>query len=178
MLLPPVPLWNLGPAESLVLGRTDKSSIEARGNGIQWSARRLGEVKELDDAGRATLESVLLEFVRRSDPSAISAELLQQIQYPTEAPVLSGLIRVPNGDIWVQVAASVTDMGAEALRVSSAEGYGGRTWVVLTSGGFLKERIKLPLGFAPRQFTGEWIYGIQTDELGRQQPARVLWRLE
>jgi hypothetical protein len=64
-------------------------------------------------------------------------------------------------------------MDRDALLVGSVDGCGGRDWDVLSSEGFLKARVRLPEGFTPRRFYGEWMYGILADELGIEAAARM-----
>lgn len=95
------------------------------------------------------------------------------MSYPELAPALAGILAAPSGDIWVRRVQPVRSMGREALRVGSAEGYGGRDWDILDRDGFLRARVRLPERFTPRRFLEGWIYGILADDLGIERPARV-----
>jgi len=179
LLLSPMTLWDLTEEGNVVITRTDWTAVELRkaGSGdLVWRADWTRAPEELNATTLKHLEALVRNRIQRDAPY-ISADVLAQslasIEYPTEAPVLAGLMVAENGDVWVRRARPVQEMGPEALAVGSAEGYGGPDWDVLDEGGFLKARVRLPRGFAPRRFVGNWIYGILADELGIEIPARV-----
>lgn len=176
-VLGPVALWGVGPSRTLISARSDRGRVEARRgkqDTLRWVARLGGEVLPLRDDERAHLEEVILDFLEQADPAEVPQNALDMIQYPEHAPRLAGVMIAPEGDVWLRPAGAVLEMeGREVLRVASAEGYGGTTWIVLTGEGVLRERVELPADFRPRRFSGAWIYGIHTDELGVQRPARV-----
>lgn len=181
LLLAPALLWDLTPEGELALARSDEAVVELRKRGSDspvWRARWADLPEEMGPGAVAHLESVLTESILRDAPS-ISAEGLAQnlasVSYPDRAPALAGILAAPSGDIWVRRVQPVGSMGREALRVGSAEGYGGRDWDVLDRGGFLRARVRLPEGFTPRRFMEGWIYGILANDLGVERPARVRW---
>ncbi|MFC1790868.1 hypothetical protein ACFL0I_00155 [Gemmatimonadota bacterium] len=179
LLLPPSALWDLTDEGDVLLGRSDRGAVELRREGtgeMVWRAQWADQARELEDDAVAHLEDLVRETILRETPQ-ISAELLAQnlamIEYPTSAPLLAGIMAAPGGDVWVRRARPVGEMGPEALLIGSVDGYGSRVWDVLDSGGFFKARVRLPEGFTPRRFLGEWAYGILADELGIETAARV-----
>jgi hypothetical protein len=179
LLLPPTALWDISGEGDVVLGRSDRGAVELRlaGTGeVAWRAQWEDPANDLGDDGVAHLEGLLMDNILRATPE-ISDELLAQnlatIQYPTNAPVLAGIMAAPGGDVWVRRAKSVSAMGPEALLIGSVDGFGSRHWDVLTSEGFFRTRVEFPEGFTPRRFRGDWIYGILSDELGLETAARV-----
>jgi hypothetical protein len=131
---------------------------------------------ELDEADVAHLGDLIRESVLRRTPGISGDDLawnLASIHYPEIAPAIAGLLVSPAGNIWVRRAKSVQEMEIEALQVGSAEAYGGQYWDVLNPDGFWEARVRLPDRFAPRRFSGGWIYGIFADELGVETVARV-----
>jgi hypothetical protein len=179
LLLAPITLWDIGINGNPVVARTNRAAVEARRAGtgqLLWRAQWPQAVEEVDEIAVNRLEGFVRDRILRDAPG-ISAELLAQnlasIEYPTESPVLAGLLSAENGDLWVRRAKPVHLMGPECLQVGSAEAYGGSEWDVLTPIGFLKARVRLPDGFSPRRFRGEWIYGILADEMGIETVARV-----
>ena len=179
LLLPPTALWDLTEDGDVLLGRSDRGAVELRRGGggeLLWRAQWVSPAEEMGEDGVAHLENLVTENILRETPQ-ISAELLAQnlalIQYPDKAPVLAGILAAPGGDVWVRRAKPVRAMGREALLVGSVDGYGGPDWDVLDPEGFLKARVRLPEGFTPRRFFGEWIYGILADDLGVERAARV-----
>lgn len=180
LLLPPVPLWDLG--ESTLVTATsavwEVRSMDLRGGAVSWIARRATGRMMLTDADRSALEDVLIASVAKGAGTAeptgqARAPVLAQVTFPEVRPALAGLHLAKNGDVWVRAATDVTAMGAAALRVGSAAGYGGSEWDVLTKTGLLRGRIRLPDGFTVTQFTDSWLYGISTDQMGVQRPARL-----
>lgn len=180
LLLPPVPLWDLRDGR-LVLGSSGAAGIELRETGsgdLLWRARRGGTLPPLTESDRAALEEILIASVTPDGggatlDAASRAALLEQVDFPTVRPVLSAVFLTPDGEIWIRLAIGVEDMGREALRVGSAEGYGGPEWDVLGSDGVLRRRVRVPAGFNPRAFVGSWLYGIVEDATGVTRPARV-----
>jgi len=179
LLLAPVTVWDLTDDGNAVVARTDRAAVELREAGtgnLIWKAQWPEAAEELAETDVSHLEALLRERILRDAPN-ISAELLAQnlasIEYPTRAPVLAGLMVRQNGDIWVRWANPVQSMGLEALQVGSAEVFGGRDWDILDESGVLKERVRLPEGFAPRRFYGNRVYGILVDGLGIETVARV-----
>jgi len=175
----PTALWDLTEEGDVLLGRSDRSAVELRRPGtgeVVWRAQWAIPATELADADVAHLQGLLRESILRDSPQ-ISAELLAQslamIEYPTSAPVLAGIMAAPSGEVWVRWAKPVRAMDREALLIGSVDGYGGREWDVLDADGFLKTKVRLPEGFTPRSFLGEWIYGILADEMGVETAARV-----
>ena len=144
----------------------------------RWIARRDMGPLRLTDADRAALEAILVASVTRdaggTEPtSAARAALVAQMTFPQSRPVLADVRLAPSGDVWVRNATQVQEMGHEALRVGSASGYGGTDWDVLDRAGMLEHSIRMPKHFRVTQFTDGWAYGILTDSLGVQRPARV-----
>lgn len=179
LLLPPQLLWDLSTDGDLVLARSDQGTVDLRREGMEqpvWRARWADPAEGLREEDVSHLEDLLTENILRESPD-ISPELLAQnlatITYPDQAPKLAGILAAPNGDVWVQRAKPVREMGVKVLLIGSVEGYGGRHWEVLDPDGFLKARVRLPESFTPRRFSGEWIYGILEDELGVETAARV-----
>lgn len=179
LLLAPVTLWDLTEEGNVLLARTDQAVVELRGAGTGetvWRAQWAHPAEELDETAVTRLEGLVRDRILRDTPD-ISAELLAQnldlIQYPERAPSLARLMSAPGGDVWVRKARPVKDMGSEALRVGSAEAYGGPIWDVLSPEGLLEARVRLPDGFTPRRFYGDWIYGILADDLGIETAARI-----
>lgn len=179
LLLAPITIWDIGINGNPVVARTNRAAVESRKAGtgeLLWRAQWPQAGEDLDETDVNRLEGFLRDRILRDAPS-ISGELLAQnlasVEYPTEAPVLAGLLAAENGDIWVRRAKPVHLMGPECLRVGSAEAYGGSEWDVLTQNGFLKARVRLPNGFSPRRFREAWIYGILADEMGIETVARV-----
>jgi hypothetical protein len=178
-LLPPTALWDVTDEGNVLLARSDRAAVELRREGtgeVVWRAQWAVPATELGDDAVAHLENLVRETILRETPQ-ISAELLAQnlamIEYPIRAPVLAGIMAAPGGDVWVRWSKPVRAMGSEALLIGSVEGYGSCDWDVLNPEGFLKARVRLPEGFMPRRFSGEWIYGILADEMGVETAARV-----
>jgi hypothetical protein len=179
LLLPPTSLWDLTDQGDVIFGRSDRGAVELRRGStgeLVWRAQWAGVAQELGDEDVAHLENLVRDNILRDTPE-ISAGLLAQslalIHYPDRAPVLAGILAAPGGDIWVRKAKPVQAMDRDALLVGSVDGCGGRDWDVLSSEGFLKARVRLPEGFTPRRFYGEWMYGILADELGIEAAARM-----
>jgi len=179
LLLAPVTLWDLTSNGDVLFGRSDEGSVELRraGSGeLVWRTRWPPRAQELGNDEVIFLEDLVRESILRESPQ-ITAELLARnlasIQYPDRPPVLAGILAAPGGWVWVRHARPIREMGREALRVGSAEGFGGSRWDVLDSEGFLRSRVGLPEGFTPLRFGGEWLYGILADEMGMERPARV-----
>jgi hypothetical protein len=178
-LLLPTTLWDVSKEGHVVLGRSDKNAVEMRraGSGeVVWRAEWARGSEELGESAIAHLEGLLRDNILRASPEMSAeqlAENLAMIEYPTDAPVLAGIMAAPGGDVWVRRAKPVSAMGSEALLIGSADGYGSRHWDVLSPEGFFKTRIGFPEGFTPRRFLGVWIYGILADEFGLETVARV-----
>lgn len=184
LLLPPITIWALGIHGNLVAARSNRAAVEFReaGSGaLLWRAQWSWTAAEVGEADVRRLEGLVRDQILRDAPN-ISPELMARnmasIEYPTEAPVLAGLMVAENGDIWVRKAKPVQAMGRECLQVGTAEAYGGPDWEVLTPAGLLKARVTLPDGFSPRRFHGGWLYGILADDLGMETVARVEVNLE
>ncbi len=179
-LLPPVPLWDITAGGDLVVGSSASSSVERRRGAtgeVVWISRHRETPPPLSDQGRSHLEDVLVASVEQRSGAAVPrearAQLLAQMTFPERSPVLADLRIAPDGRIWVRRARPVEDMDREALRVGSAAGFGGEHWEILNADGRLEARVRMPRRFVPRAFHGSWLYGILTDELGVQHPARV-----
>jgi len=179
LVLAPVTLWDLNGDGDVLFGRSDQGSVELRRGGsgeLVWRTRWPPRPRELGNGEVAFLEDLVRESILRETPQ-ISAELLARnlasIQYPDRPPVLAGILAAPSGEVWVRHARDVREMGREALRVGSAEGFGGPRWDVLDSEGFLRARVRLPERFTPLRFGEGWLYGILADEMGVERPARV-----
>jgi hypothetical protein len=179
LLLSPVTLWDLTETGNVLLARSDKAAVELRRREtgeLVWRAHWDQPAEVLDEAAVAHLEGLVRERILRDTPN-ISAEILAAnlaaIQYPEKAPALAGLMVAPGGDVWIRRAKPVRAMDTRALLIASAEAYGGLDWDVLDEEGFLKATVRLPEGFSPRRFSGDWIYGILADELGVETVARV-----
>jgi hypothetical protein len=179
LLLPPTSLWDVTARGELITGRSDRSRVELRAAESEhpvWIARfSLPEIVT-GERDEAHLRELVAESVRRRSPGA-AAELIQRsvasVHMPNRAPVLAGILAAPDGHVWVRRAKPVLSMGLEALRVGSAEAFGGERWDILNADGLLETRVRLPERFTPRRFSGPWLYGILEDELGVQTPARV-----
>lgn len=178
-LLLPTTLWDVSKAGNVVLGRSDSRVLELRQAGtgeVIWRAEWVGGSEELGEDAVAHLEGLVRDNILRDSPDISAEQLagsLAMIEYPTDAPALAGVMAGPGGDVWVRRAKPVLEMGSEALLIASADGYGSRDWDVLTPEGFFKTRVRLPEGFTPRRFLGDWVYGILADELGVETVARV-----
>jgi hypothetical protein len=182
LLLAPNTLWDLTESGDILVARSDRGSVELRRGStgeVIWQTEWVHSAEDLDEVAVAHLESLVRENILRDTPY-ISPEMLTQslamIQYPERAPVLAGIMAGPGGEVWVRRAKPVRAMGPEALLLGSSDGYGGPEWDVLNSEGFLKARVRLPDGFTPRRFSGEWIYGILANDLGIESVARVRMR--
>jgi hypothetical protein len=179
LLLSPLTVWAFSGGGDIAVARTDGAAVELRraGSGeVVWRAQWEQPGAELDEADVAYLEGLVREQVLRDAPDISGdalAENLSMIHYPERAPVIAGLLVSSAGKIWIRRAKPVQEMDTEALRVGSAEAYGGQSWDVLNSEGFWEARIRLPDRFTPRRFSGGWIYGILADELGVETVARV-----
>lgn len=180
LLLPPVDLWDLQDGW-LLLGRSDSREVvlrEVETGAVVWVARWPGGAPPFTESDRVALEEALVTSATRqmgvaTMDSASRAALLRQVRFPAVRPVLSTVLLVPDGEIWLRPAAPVEDMGPEAMRVASAEGYGGAEWEVLGGDGLLRRRVRLPTGFTVRGFSVPWVYGILEDETGVARPARL-----
>lgn len=174
-ILPPTPLWDVGSEDRLVIGRSDGGSLELRAPDAGWIAHLPTSARELTDAERSHLRDLVVQSVEREGGLGGMSldEVLARVSLPDRAPVMAGLRHAPDGSVWVRLAQGVLDMGLEALRVGRADGFGGRDWLILGPDGLLLQRIRFPPGFAPRSFSDGWAYGIRTDSLGIQTPARV-----
>lgn len=180
LLLPPVNLWALSGSR-LAVARSDAWVVDmydlSTGERVWRVARDVGP-ERLGPGARRHLAGVVEASVTREaggqapSPAQMDA-ILAQVTFPDVAPVLAGLMAAPSGDVWVREVRSVEEMDREALRVGSAEGYGGEVWSVLDGRGSSRRRVRLPPRFQPRDFYGPWLYGLWTDDLGVPRPARV-----
>lgn len=179
LLLQPWALWDLTPDGRLVSGRSDEGLIVLRGNGGEPSYQVTRFSIDEDPIGaeeEAFLLDLAVESVRVNQPGCTDetlAAVRAATTLPERAPSLAGIMVSPGGDIWVHRTKPVLSMGLEALRIGSASGYGGERWDVLNAEGLLRNQVRLPKGFSPRQFEGPWLYGIIQDQSGVDTPARV-----
>lgn len=181
LLLPTVALWALSDRRLAVAssGTWAVDVYEVSPRRQVWGVRRNVDPPAFTRSDRQSLVGILeasatAELGGRQLTAEESASLLSQVAFPESGPVLAGLLFAPNGDLWVQNAKPVARMEREALRVGSAEGYGGPEWDVLDSTGMLRTRVHLPDGFAPREFAGELLYGIAEDQFGVNRVTRVV----
>ncbi len=179
-LLPPTPVWDVGPDGRVVVGRSDQGRIEARMPGSEsphWTVHWPTEVREVSPGERDHLEGLMLASAEEQGlgglPAAERERILASVTLPESAPVIASVLIDPRGGVWVQEADSIPGMGREALRVGRAAGFGGDRWWVLGADGLAEEVVTMPRGFSPRRFSGDCLYGILEDELGVQRPARV-----
>lgn len=183
LLLSPVTLWDLTADGDVLLARTDRAAVELRRRetgALLWRAQWAQPAKILDEAAVAHLEGLVRERILRDTPDIAAEQLaanLAALQFPERGPALAGLMVAPGGDVWVRWAKPVRAMDTGALLIGSAEAFGGRDWDVLDRGGRLKARVRLPEGFSPRRFSGDWMCGILSDDLGIETVARVEIRL-
>lgn len=179
LLLSPITVWAVTEGGDIAVARTDQAAVELRrgiSGEVVWRAEWEQPNVEIDEADVAHLEDLVRERVLRDTPDISGDALagnLALIQYPEKAPAIAGLLVSPAGNIWVRRAKSVQSMDIESLQVGSAEAYGGQYWDVLNPEGFWEARVMLPARFAPRRFSGGWIYGILADEMGVETVARV-----
>lgn len=176
-LLSPHLVWDTDPQGRIVLARSDHFEVRlwdpAEGR-LDWIARR-------EDAPRPLTATDIdhLERLIRDDGDAMGAspaeqqEMLASIDFPEEAPGITGILAAPDGGFWVQRALPVAEMGRGALRVGSAEGIGSAEWERLDSEGHFRGVVRFPEGFTPKRIRGRWIHGIMEDALGVQSVARV-----
>jgi hypothetical protein len=179
-LLPPTPVWDLDPEGRVVVGRSDRGRIEMRVPGAEspiWVVRWGNGAREVSPEEQGHLEDLLVSAAEAQGLGSLPAEqrdrILSSVTFPESVPVVASVLSDPGGRVWIQGAASVTEMGMESLRVGSASGFGGNEWRVLAPDGLLEEVVVLPPGFSPRRFVGDCMYGILEDDLGVQRPARV-----
>lgn len=180
LLLPTVPIWDIR-GETLVIGTSGEWVVESRNIRSErpsWIARRAVAPPEFAEDDRAALERILMASLAREaggapPPPEEKARILAQVTFPSRRPVLAGLMLSPRGEVWVRSAVEVAAMDRQALRVGSAAGYGGTEWHVLTSAGLPHATVRLPDGFAASRLTDRWIFGIVSDEVGLQRPARI-----
>jgi hypothetical protein len=179
-LLAPVSLWDIR-SDGLVLATSDNWSVrfkELDSAEPRWIARRPEGKTPISDADRGHLEDLLVSSAAqqaRSTPATGDArrQLLAQVSFPTTRPALAGLHLGASGDVWVRDPSQVENMDQEALRVGSANGYGGPWWTVLTDQGVVRSRVRLPNGFTVTRIAEGWLYGIHADELGVERPGRI-----
>lgn len=180
LLLPPVALWVLAD-EHLAVGTSHAWGVDVYdvpGGRHLWGVRRALEAEPVSRADRAHLTRVLeASMTRQTGGQRPSAEALDrtlaQVAFPEGAPLVAGLLFAPGGELWIRRAAPVSQMDHEALRVGSAEGYGGAVWDVVNPRGPTWHVVRLPSGFTPREFSGGYLYGLVLDRLGVRRPARV-----
>ena len=180
-LLAPTALWDLAPTGALVVGRSDRSVVELRDGRTAeplWILQRPGTGAPVSDVERRYVEDVVVRSATQEtgggelSPEARAA-VLSGITIAPWKPLISQVRTAPNGEVWVRGIRDFERMDRDALRVGSAEGWGGRDWEVFSAEGLPLRRVRLPDGFTPRRFTPGWIYGILADELGVQVAARV-----
>lgn len=179
LLLSPTPLWDLTGAGRLVSGRSDQAEVMLHGDRADtpdWKTRWPISGKTIGAEEETHLLDLVMESIRVNQPGC-TEETLEAARaatvIPERTPVLAGILSAPEGDIWVRRVKGVLDMDLEALRVGSAAGFGGDRWDVLTGEGLPKAQVELPAGFRPLQFSGPWLYGVQTDEGGTDILVRV-----
>jgi hypothetical protein len=179
LLLQPWALWDFTTDGRLVSGRSDQGNVELRIVGAQrpdWATQWSIIESIVGEDEKAHLTDLAVESVRVNQPGCTDETVeavLAATTFPESAPILAGILAAPNGDIWVRQAKPVLSMGLEALRIGSAEGFGGERWDILNGEGLLRAQLQLPKGFSPRQFSGPWLYGIQANPRGTAASARV-----
>jgi len=181
VLLPTVSLWALSE-RYLAVAESDTWAVDLFE--IPSHRQVLGVRRDVDPPGfttsdRTSLIGVLVasesrEAGGRELSAAERDALLGMVAFPEVRPLLASLLLAPNGDIWVNSAKPVAEMGREALLVGSAKGYGGPDWDIFDNAGSLRTRVSLPDGFAPRDFMNNFLYGVVPDELGVPRVARVV----
>lgn len=176
-LLGPTAFWGLGPEGGLIVGRSDRTAVEARsadGSRLRWVARAPEALVELTEADRSSLEALVLESAgRRGMRGASREEVLSLVEFPRHVPRLAAVHWTPDDRIWIGLAKAVGEMDMEALRVGIAAGFGGSEWIVLDGSGRFLRRVRFPETFTPRAFLDGRIYGIAADGFGVRTVARV-----
>lgn len=177
--LTPLPVWCRLPDDRLVLGRTDRYSLQVLDGGVVTSVLR-GESEErpITEDDWQHLQELLAQSLARRLGQEVAPDrvrqLLEQTPPPTQAPQLAELRCSSEGEIWVQRTLPVPEMGEDILRVGSTEGWGASHWDVFHPEGETLRSVELPSGSQLTRVTDHVLVGYTTDEYGRKSPAR--WR--
>lgn len=175
--LRPLPVWCSLGDHRLVVGRTDAYALRILDGGRTTALlRRSLAERPVGESDMAHLEELLRASLSRRaggrlEPGMVRG-LLERTPLPDRGPLIARLICSPRGEVWVQHALPVAEMGVDVLRVGSSAAWGGGTWDVFDVNAGTLQRVELPRGTQLTRVDRGLIIGYETDTYGRKSPAR------
>ena len=175
--LTPLPAWCVLPDGQLVSARTDRYRVTVTDDGTP-TAVLSGDVgdRPFGDAELAHLHELVRESLAQRMQAEVDLQLvrgmIEQMVLPEEAPRLGGVVCSEAGEVWVQHALPVLELGPGVIRVGSPEAWRSPVWDVFDVGGSRVRRVLLPEKAHITRVTRDVVVGFTTDEYDRKIPAR------
>lgn len=176
-----LPVWCLFADGRLALGRTDRYAIRvADGDRTTSIVESQAASRPLSDPDKQHLQALLTESIsrrsgRKPDPALVKG-LLERTPVPTDGPNIASLRCVGAGELWVQRALPVAEMGLDILRVGVTEGWGSTTWDVFDLRSEEQHTVQVPAGAQITRVENGIVVGFVADEYGRKEPMRWIRR--
>ena len=170
----PEPRWTLLEDGRLASGRLSAYRVEIRErNG------RLGRVvtksferKPLRDSDRRALRERIRATYGREPLSADWEHMIRTMEFGTHFPAFSALFGGPHGTLWVQQALQVSSFEPDEVAGFGLHAIAAPEYDIFDREGRYLGMLTPPGDFSPFLSRGEYVYGVQRDDLGVQYVVR------
>ena len=175
--LTPLPVWCILHDGQLASARTDRYSVTVADDSAA-SAILSGDVgdRPFGDAELAQLYELarqsLAQRLQAEVDLAFARDLVRQMHLPASAPLIAGLVCSETGEVWVQHALPVGQMGPNVTRVGSSEAWRSSVWDVFRVDDSRVYRVELPDGAQITRVTEDMAVGYVVGQLDQKTPAR------
>lgn len=171
----PEPMWTRLTDGRLAAGWNGQYRLEIRSldGRVERIVHKPFERRPFEAADQRALRELLREHFEDNAPSQGTARMLQSLSYADQYPVFASLFGGPDGTLWVQHARTVPELGLEDMAAFNVRAIGASTWDVFDRDGQLLGTLGTPKGFQPMLAQGDYLYGVQPDELGVQYVVRL-----
>jgi hypothetical protein len=169
------PLWTVLTDGRIINGRNSEYRLEVRtvGGILEQIVRRPFQRRSFSESDQRDLRARLRQALGDQPPSPARDRMLESMTYAEHYPVYAELFGGPDGTIWVRHAKDVSSMNDSDLEAFDVRAVGASTYDVFDSEGRFMGVVATPDGFEPLRSRGEYVYGVDRDDLGVENVVRL-----
>lgn len=173
----PEPAWTLSDSLTVIhalnseyrISWYDRDGVARRIVTLPWEPRRIG-----DRDIRAFFAYLDRAWLSAGVPPSRLEENHRRVSFAETFPAFSTFYVGKEGSLWVQPVRAPGDMTDQEIeRYNFIEDFGSSDWDVFGADGRYQGVVSMPPRFQPRWFVGDFIYGVQRDELDVQFVVRL-----